>query len=210
MGVSRGSEAAAHAAIHFPDAFSAVVLSVPSHLQDADALGPDAKPGDSAWTIDGGPLPVTDLGFTFDDPRIVEQAKALPGYNASGMVMGIWGSEQLQESYGTRFEAIQAPVLVLAGAEDGIWPSWISAERIKQRIQRAGNGDRVDVRIYQGAGHSMVSVGFGGPLSTFAYNPFLAGFMDFGGTPNGNCDAGFESSRATIAFLDNVSSDQRD
>ena len=94
-GVSRGSEAAAHAAIHFPDAFSAVVLSVPSHLQDAGALGPDAKPGDSAWTIDGGPLPVTDLGFTFDDPRIVEQAKALPGYNASGMGYGHMGKRTI-------------------------------------------------------------------------------------------------------------------
>ena len=201
MGVSRGSEAAAHAAIAFPDLFSAVILSVPSHLQDAGALDPAAKPGDGAWTLAGEPFPVTDLGFRPDDPRVLEQARNPPGYNASGMVLSMWGSEAFEEQYGTRFEAIEAPVLVLAGAEDGIWPSWISAERIRQRMDRAGKGDAVTVKVYPGAGHSMVAVGMGGPLSTFAYNPFLDGFMDFGGTPTGNCEAGFAGSRAVTEFL---------
>ncbi len=204
MGVSRGSEAAAHAAIHFPDAFSAVILSVPSHLQDAGALGPGAKPGDGAWTIGGKPLPVTDLGFPFDDPRVFEQAKQSPGYNATSMVLSFWGSEEMDQKYGTHFEKIKAPVLVLSADEDGIWPSWISAERIKQRFEGAGKGNRITVQSYAGAGHSMVAVSFGGPLSISAYNPFLKGFMDFGGTPNGNCEAGFESSQATTEFLSRI------
>ncbi len=204
MGVSRGSEAAAHAAINFPDAFSAVILSVPSHLRDGGALGPDATTGDSAWTIGGNALPVTDLGFTFDDPRIPDEAEELPGFNASGMSLAVWGSAELEAEFGTDFEAINVPVLILAGAEDGIWPSWISAERIRQRLAGAGKSDLVDVRTYPGAGHSLVSVGFGGPLSVFAYNPFLQGYMDFGGTPNGNCDAGFESSRAIVEFLGEI------
>lgn len=207
MGVSRGSEAAAHAAIHFPEAFSAVILSVPSHLQDGGALDPDAKPGDGAWTVGGKPFPVTDLGFGMDDPRIAEQARQVPGYNASGMVLSIWGSERLEATYGTRFERITVPVLVLAGDEDATWPSWISAERIRQRMEAAGKGALVEVHSYPGAGHSMVAVGFGGPLSTFTYNPFLKGFMSFGGTPNGNCEAGFLSSRATTAFLAGVGKD---
>ena len=204
MGVSRGSEAAAHAVINFPSAFSAAILSVPSHLRDGGALGPDAVTGDSAWTIGGTALPVTDLGFTFDDPRIPEEARELPGFNASGMSLAVWGSEDLEEEYGIDFGAIDVPVLVIAGAEDGIWPSWISAERIRQRLVGAGKSDLVDVRTYQGAGHSLVSVGFGGPFSVFAYNPFLQGYMDFGGTPNGNCDAGFQSSRAIVEFLDKL------
>lgn len=204
MGVSRGSEAAAHAAIHFPDAFSAVILSVPSHLRDGGALGPDAKTGDSAWSIGGKALPVTDLGFTFDDPRIAQAAKQLPGFNASGMSLAVWGSKALEDKFGTRFEDIDVPVLVLAAAEDGIWPSWVSAERIRQRFVGAGKGELVRVKTYPGAGHSMVSVGFGGPLSIFAYNPFLPGYMDFGGTPNGNCDAAFESSRAIVQFLQGI------
>ena len=205
MGVSRGSEAAAHAAISFPEAFSAVILSVPSHLQDAGALGPEAQPGDAAWTLNGQPFPVTDLGFGVDDPRIAEQAKDLPGYNASGMVLSIWGSDRLEAAYGTAFEKITVPLLVLAGEEDAIWPSWISAERIRQRMERAGKADLLQVKAYPGAGHSMVSVGFGGPYSTFAYNPFLGGFLNFGGTPNGNCEAGFESSTATRTFLAGIS-----
>ncbi|WP_407641234.1 acyl-CoA thioester hydrolase/BAAT C-terminal domain-containing protein [Aurantiacibacter spongiae] len=99
---------------------------------------------------------------------------------------------------------MDVPILVLAGAEDGIWPSWISAERIRQRLVAAGKSDIVEVRTYPGAGHSLVSVGFGGPFSVFAYNPSLEGYMDFGGTPNGNCDAGFQSSRAVVEFLEAV------
>ena len=201
IGVSRGSEAAAHAAIAFPDLFSGVVLIVPSHLADAGALAPDAEQGDGAWTLDGKPFPVTDLGFWVDDPRIAEQAQTLPGYSASGLVLEEWGSQEFEDRYGMAFEQITAPVLVLAAAEDNIWPSWISAERIRQRFERAGKGDQVDVRIYPGAGHSMVRPGFGGPLSIFAYNPDIPGFMAFGGTPNGNCDAAFESSRAMLQFL---------
>jgi pimeloyl-ACP methyl ester carboxylesterase len=204
IGVSRGSEAAAQAAIAFPELFSGVVLSVPSHLADAGALAPDARKGDGAWTIGGRAFPVTDLGFWTDDPRIAEQAKTLPGYNATGMVLGKWGSKEFEDKYGIAFERIEAPVLVVAAAEDHIWPSWVSAERIRQRFERAGKGGRVEVRVYPGAGHSIVAPAFGGPLSMFAYNPGIPGFMDFGGTPNGNCDAAFESSRAILAFLDGV------
>ena len=60
------------------------------------------------------------------------------------------------------------------------------------------------VQVYPGAGHTIVHPGFGGPLSTFAYNPSVPGFFDFGGTPNGNCDAAFESSRAVLRFLDGI------
>ena len=204
IGVSRGSEAAAHAAIHFPDAFSAVILLVPSHLRDAGALGPGAQPGDAAWTVDGKPMLVTDLGFTPGDPQVLAQAQSVPGYNATGMVLNRWGSLDFEAKYGTPFEQIEAPTLVLAAAEDAIWPSWVSAERIRQRFTRAGKADQVEVHVYPGAGHSMVQIAFGGPLSTFTYNPYLKGFMAFGGTPNGNCEAAFNSSADMLAFLERI------
>jgi dienelactone hydrolase len=160
--------------------------------------------GDGAWTLGGQALPVTDLGFWTDDPRIAEQAKTLPGYNATGLVLGKWGSQEFEDKYGIAFERIEAPVLVVAAAEDHIWPSWVSAERIRQRFERAGKGDQVEVRVYPGTGHTIVAPGFGGPLSMFAYNPGIPGFIDFGGTPNGNCNAAFDSSRAILAFLGRV------
>ena len=205
MGVSRGSEAAAHAAIQFPHFFSGVILLVPSHLRDAGALGPAARAGDAAWTVGGKTMPVTDLGFTPDDPRVLAQARSIPGYNATGMVLNEWGSGDFEARYGTPFEKIEAPTLVLAAAEDAIWPSWISAERIRQRFARAGRADQVEVHVYPGAGHSMLQLAFGGPLSTFAYNPYLKGFMAFGGTPNGNCEAAFDSTRDMLAFLERIS-----
>ena len=203
MGISRGSEAAALAAVHYPQAFSGVVLSVPSHFADAGALGPAAKPGLSAWTVRGKPTLVTDLGFNPDDPRILQQAKTLPGYNASAMVRDMWGSAAFEAKYGIPFERIEAPVLVLGAGEDATWPSGISAERIKRRLVRHGKGKLADVRVYPGAGHSMVTVG-SGALSTSGYNAQLKGFVAFGGTPNGTCEASFDSVRDTLAFLNRL------
>lgn len=209
MGVSRGAEAAALAGVHFPDAFSGVVLVVPSHVSDNGALGPAAKPSDSAWTLNGKPTPRTDLGYTPDDPRIAEQAKTLPGYNGSDMVLTRWSSLEFEAKYGIPFERMKAPVLVLAAGQDAVWPSWISADRIKRRMTRHGKGGQVEVHVYPTAGHSMVQVAFGGPLSTFGYHPLLKGFGALGGQPNGNCEAGFDSYRATLAFLDRLQKRQR-
>lgn len=202
VGISRGSEAAALAAAYFPDAFSGVVLSVPSHLSDAGALGPAAKPGDSAWTIHGVPTPVTDLGFVPSDPRVKEQAKTRPGYNASSMVKDKWGSPDLEARYGIPFEKISAPILVQAAGADAVWPSWISAERIRERLAAHGRATQVDVRIYTDAGHDMVQIGAGSALSSSVYNRLLGGFMALGGTANGTCEASFNSARDMIGFLD--------
>lgn len=204
VGVSRGSEAAALAAANFPSAFSGVVLSVPSHLSDAGALGPQAKPGDSAWTIGGTPTPVTDLGFLPSDPRVSEQAKTRPGYNASSMVVDKWGSSDFEARYGIPFEKISAPILVQAAGADAVWPSWISAERIRRRLAVHGHADQIDVRVYPDAGHNMVAIGDGSALSASTYNPLLKGFMALGGTPSGTCEASFDSARDMIRFLDRV------
>jgi pimeloyl-ACP methyl ester carboxylesterase len=204
LGTSRGSEAAALAGVHFPDAFSGVILVVPSHLSDAGALGPAARKGESAWTVDGRPTPVTDLGFTPDDPRVVEQAKTLPGYNASAIVIDKWGSPEFEARYGIEYERIRAPVLVLAAGEDAVWPSWISAEHIRRRFAEHGKARQVEVHVYKAAGHGMVSLANGTMLSTFTFHPLLKGFMALGGQPEANCEASFDSFRATLAFLDRL------
>lgn len=209
MGISRGSEAAALAGVHFPQAFSGVVLVVPSHVADNGALGPAAKVTDSAWTVHGKPVPRTDLGFTPDDPRIAARAKTPPGYDGSAMVADLWNSSAFEAKYGIAFERIKVPILVLAAGQDAVWPSGISAARIERRMIRHGKGDRIETHVYPTAGHSMVAVAFGGRLSTFGYHPLLKGFGASGGQPNGNCDAAFESHRATLAFLDRLATPRR-
>lgn len=204
MGVSRGSEAAALAGVHFPDAFSGVVLLVPSHVADNGALGPAAKVTDSAWTVNGKAVPRTELGFTPEDPRIAEQAKTPPGYNGSAMVLDFWNSPAFEAKYGIPYERIKVPILVLGAGQDAVWPSGISAARIKRRMTRHGKGGQVEVHIYPTAGHSMVQVAFGGTLSTFGYSPTLKGFGASGGQPNGNCEAAFASFHSTLAFLDRL------
>jgi pimeloyl-ACP methyl ester carboxylesterase len=206
IGISRGSEAAALAAANFPEAFSAVVLVVPSHLSDVGALGPAAKPGDSAWTIDGKPTPVADLGFLPTDPDVVEQAKTWPGYNASAMALDKWQSPELARRFGIPFERIAAPILVQAAGADAVWPSWISATLIQKRLAAHGRSQQVEVHTYPNAGHNMVQIGLGSPLTLSSYHPPLKGFMAFGGTPNGTCEASFNSARDALRFLSRIPS----
>lgn len=140
--------------------------------------------------------------------RVLRQARTLPGYDASAMVRDMWGSAEFEAKYGIPFERVKAPILVLGAGEDAIWPSGISATRIGQRLARYGRTKLAEVRVYPGAGHSMVTVG-AGPMSTSGYNPQLKGFVAFGGTANGTCEPSFDSVRDTLAFLNRLQPEGR-
>ena len=147
---------------------------------------------------------MTDLGFLPTDPRVVEQAKTRPGYNASSVVVDEWRSADFEARYGIPFERIFAPILVQAAGNDSVWPSWISAERIRQRLTAHGRAKQIDVRVYPVAGHNMVAIGDGSALTTSSYIRLLKGFMALGGTPNGTCEASFNSARDRVDFLDRL------
>lgn len=50
----------------------------------------------------------------------------------------------------------------------------------------------------------MVAISSGSALTTSAYNSLLHGFMAFGGTANGTCEASFNSASDMAEFLNRV------
>ena len=62
----------------------------------------------------------------------------------------------------------------------------------------------MEIHIYPDAGHQLVSVGRGNALSNLNYSSSLKGYMSFGGTPNGNCEASFDAFNDMLKFLNRL------
>ena len=201
MGISRGSEAAQLAAAFFPEAFSGVIAEVPSHLIGG-ALGPGTTPGDPAWSVGGRPL--QPFPAKIDLAKINEAMKTPPGYRGSPDFLPIWNDPAVEATNGIPYERIKIPLLVLAGGSDDLWPSNVSAERIRRRMEALGESSHVEIHIYPDAGHQLVSVGRGNALSNLNYSSSLKGYMSFGGTPNGNCEASFDAFNHMLKFLERL------
>jgi pimeloyl-ACP methyl ester carboxylesterase len=201
-GVSRGSEAAQLAAIHFPEAFSSVIALVPSHLAGS-ALGPGTTIAQGAWSIGGKPLnPFS--AHPFPSARAAEMGKTAPGYVGAEQYLELWSDPAVEAASGLPYERLRVPILLIAAGADDVWPSAVSVERIRRRLTAAGKANLVEAHSYPGAGHTMVFPGRGSDLSNFGYIPALGGFMSSGGLPNLNCEASFDHINRILAFLRRV------
>jgi pimeloyl-ACP methyl ester carboxylesterase len=202
LGISRGSEAAQLAAAYFPDIVSGVIAQVPSHLVGG-ALGPGTSPQDPAWTIDGKEIRPF-AGPSLDVSRMAELAKVPPGYRGTLDLLATWNDTSIDPTFGIPYERIKSPMLVLAAGSDDVWPSYISADRIRTRFSDLGKAQQVRILTYADAGHGMVYVGRGNLLSHFGYNAALNGYMSSGGTAIGNCEASFDAFAQVLDFLRNL------
>ena len=201
LGISRGSEAAQLAAAFFPDAFSGVIAEVPSHLVGG-ALGPGTTPADAAWSVGGSPIPP--FPSKFDFAKITEAAKTPPGYRGTSDLLPIWNDPSVEAKSIIPYERIKAPLLILAAGSDDLWPSNVSAEHIRRRMEALGKVRQVEIHVFPDAGHGLVSVGRGNALSSFSYSSTLKGYISTGGTPNGNCEASFDAFRDMLGFLNRL------
>jgi pimeloyl-ACP methyl ester carboxylesterase len=201
LGISRGSEAAQLAAAYFPDAFSGVIAEVPSHLVGG-ALGPGTTPADAAWSVHGNPIPPFSMKVDF--AKIAEAAKTLPGYSGTSDLLPIWNDPSVEAKSMIPYERIKAPLLILAGASDDLWPSYVSAEHIRRRMEVLGKEGQVEIHVFPDAGHLLVSVGRGNAVSSSSYSSSLKGYMSTGGTSNGNCEASFDAFEDMLRFLNRL------
>jgi pimeloyl-ACP methyl ester carboxylesterase len=204
LGISRGSEAAQLTAAYFPEAFSGVIAEVPSHLAGG-ALGPGTTPRDPAWSVNGRPI----MPFpspNYDLAKMAEAAKVPPGYQGAVDLLPVWNDPEAEARAGIPYDKIRAPLLVLAAGSDGMWPSNVSAERIRRRMAALGRSSQADIHVYPGAGHGLVFIGRGNAMSNFGYSSGLKGYISTGGTPQGDCEGSFQAFDQTLVFLKRLGS----
>lgn len=179
MGTSKGAEAALLVASRRSD-IGAVVAAVPSQVAWQGFDWSFAPVNTSSWSEGGKPvpyLPIKTVGWNGDiyGPSLAEAARhpeaAIP------------------------VERIAAPVLLLCGEEDKLWPSCPMARAVKARRDEAAGALATTLLAYPDAGH----FGVGPALPEGRDVPAM--ITMFGGSAEGNVAARADGWPRTIAFL---------
>ena len=202
LGASRGSEAAQLVAVHFPEGIDRVILSAPSHLVHG-GFGMTVKGPKAAWTLRGKPVPFAPTGAAGAASMRAyrEQSTRAPGFVGTPYYLQAWNSPEVADAYGIPVERIGGRVLAIAGAADTMWPSWIGAERIRERMIAEGRGGHIETVLLAGAGHIVSLPPFANAMSGFVIHPVTKGFVSVGGTPAHNCAAKFIAWRRILEFI---------
>ena len=172
LGASRGGELALQLGSMFPS-LKAVVAYVPANVRYPACCG--IRPPQPSWTWHGQPL-----------------AFAAP-----------WQHGNLeQEVHATiHVEQTQGDVLMIAGEDDGVWPSSGMVTKAAERLRSAHFAHTVVVLKYQHAGHragmpAIVPAWVHGMTHPVAGTP-----MDPGGTPEGNAESSLDAIPKVLKFL---------
>lgn len=148
MGTSKGAEAALLVATRHPE-LGAVVAGVPSSVVWPGINYRTFRAG-SSWTLHGRPLPMLPYG------------RLRPSFFL-GHVDTVYtgGLRHLRDHPASVIpvERIGAPVLLVCGEDDKLWPSCEMARQVQARAYQRG-GPRVTVLAFADAGHESV----GAPL----------------------------------------------
>ena len=172
MGTSRGAELALQLGYMYPQ-IRAVVAYVPANVRYPACCGSTAVP--FAWTWKGQPL-------AFASPRLGRAFES--SMNATIAV-----------------EQIHGPLLLIAGVDDGVWPSSMMVAAIAARLKQAHFPYPVEVLKYPHAGHRA-----GRPEIVPAWHgsmrhPVSGRLVDMGGTAKGDAQSSLDAIPKVLTFL---------
>lgn len=184
-GFSRGGELALLIPSVWPERVDATVAVVPSNVVFPGCCTPEAF-ASVAFTLGGKPIERTNppsIGEIVFDPK-----STLPYSERMYYMMAM----QEPEQYGGEIavEKIDAPVMLVAGGADQMWPSDVASRMAAARLAENEFPYEVVLRIYPGAGHAAGSVVFNTTDST-----------DLGGTVRGNAHSIYDGHVQQIDFL---------
>jgi dienelactone hydrolase len=186
VGGSKGAEAALIVAARHPE-LRAVVAGMPSHVAwqgiDFNLLNFMINTPGGSWTLNGRPIPFVAYTQDFRGGDIVEL------YRKS-----LEQAPNLKDAT-IRIELTRAPVLLICGKQDTLWPSCLMADRVKERAVQMG-GPAVTVLAYENAGHAVMGI----PIDKTNKN--YDTLDSLGGTDDGNNAARADGWAKILAHLD--------
>jgi len=152
FGVSRGAEAALQVAATYPEV-TAVVARSPSYVRWEGATARQL-PGGPAWIWQAKPLTYVPIripmGFAARyvwDSVAGDPVRQTPLFLHDLEVFDDTGSAEIP------VENIHGPILLLSGKDDQIWPSFMMATRMMERLHRHGHPYADQHLSYDGVGH---------------------------------------------------------
>jgi uncharacterized protein len=146
FGGSKGAELALLLAARVPE-IKGVIAIAPSAVvwQGLPAGWWPIPPALSSWSEHNAPVP-----FVPYDYSVMANAERLVDF-----YRGALGNKAAVEAAAIPVENINGPILLLAGAEDTLWPSAEMAGMIAERLKRSGFAHRFERIVFPDAGHSL-------------------------------------------------------
>jgi dienelactone hydrolase len=186
VGGSKGAEAALIVAARHPE-LRAVVAGMPSHVAwqgiDFNLLNFMINPPGGSWTLNGRPIPFVPYTQDFRGGDIVDLYR-----------VSLEQAPNLKDAT-IRIELTRAPVLLICGKQDTLWPSCLMADRVKERAVQMGNPE-VTVLAYENAGHAVLGI----PIDKTNKNYDMLDSL--GGTDDGNNAARADGWAKIVAHLE--------
>lgn len=201
LAISKGSEGLLAAAAHVTGLELAALVAISPSRYVWQAVGEEGpQPGASSWTLAGRPLPFAEMRGEALMPELLRNAVlgGLDRRRHRPTLLHLAAAYSLKEEPAPEadipVEGIQAPILLLAGEADELWPSAEMASRLIDRRGQDGDGRADELETYPRTGH----------LIRMPLIPTAGLWTDgiaFGGTPEGLGAAQRDASRRILDFL---------
>lgn len=191
-GGSRGGEGSLLLAAMNPEPFGAVVAGVPSNVRWGGCCSPEASSA-PAWTYNGAPLDGyrenEDYGDWQEEDGPVDYIRMFLG----GMLEP--GDAAIP------VEKIEAPVLLLSGDSDELWPSAVAGDAVLARLRAHDFAFPAEHIAYPGAGHVASGEFLITSLSDRVVHPVTGTEIPLGGTAALNAAAMVDAFARKVAFF---------
>ena len=190
IGLSRGAELALEVAAHNANVGLIIALS-PSSIRQA-GMGENYSFKDPAWVRNGEPLEWVNggNGFGMMLSFLSSVIRRKPMRQTRGFLGTLNKNVEAVERSTIQVEQCKGPIVLIAGDDDGLWPSREYADRIVGRLKDLDWPGTLRVECMPGAGHF---VGFPYALPTLppmrVLKPASALAFDFGGSASANADS---------------------
>ncbi len=189
LGISKGAELALLAAASFPDAVGAVVAYAPSSVVFPGIGVAGGASRRSSWSHRNEPVPFVPY------PRAVRPSLGLRGLSVAPIYRMALDNVDAVAAAAIPIERSRAPILLISGDEDRMWPASQMAEMLKARLRDIGRGDQAVHLRYPKAGHGLAPwrPTIGSWLGSLLY--------DLGGDRSGNRAALRDAWGKAVSFL---------
>jgi dienelactone hydrolase len=197
VGGSKGGELALLVASQSRD-FGAVVAMTPAaHAWEGHTLrffSADYQPV-SSWSLGGRPLPYIAFKVSPEEKEIYQKGElaSFVSFFRDGLTQA---DPATIEKAAIPVEKIQAPILLISGTDDQIWPAGEFCAAIMARLKKAGFPYEVKHVSNEKGGHSSCL-----PFLVTANRGMLIDGDPSGGSPQADARGGYRSWSETLAFL---------
>lgn len=201
LGNSKGAELALLTATYMPESIGAVVAYAPSAVAfEGIAFGRGGRHR-SSWSWQGAPLPFVPY------PKRSRPSLGLRGLSLAPIYKAALHNADAVAAAAIPIEQSDAPVLLISGGRDRMWPSSTMAEMLQARLREHSKEDQAVHLRFPDAGHSFMpwSPNSGSARRARLLDAFrltgIGGFFDLGGKPKANRAALAEAWPKAVAFL---------